>query len=60
MEDIKEEKINSLLVKKALKTKSDFLASACPLCLATLTEAVSRSDADLESLDIAEIIYASL
>jgi len=57
MEDQKEEKINSLLLKKALRTKSDVLASACSLCLTTLSEAVNNSDADIESLDIAEIVY---
>jgi len=60
MEDTKEEKINSLLVKKASKTKSDILASACSLCLTTLTEAVSRSEEDMESMDIAEIVYKAL
>jgi len=60
MEDRKEEKISSLLLKKALKTKSDILASACSLCLTTLTEAVNSSDADIESMDIAEIVYNSL
>ncbi|MDR3584146.1 MAG: heterodisulfide reductase-related iron-sulfur binding cluster [Desulfosporosinus sp.] len=60
MEDIKEEKINTLLVNKALKSNSDILASACPLCIATLTEAVSSSKADIKSLDIAEIIYDAL
>ena len=60
MEDQKEEKINSLLLKKALRTKSDVLASACSLCLTTLSEAVNNSDADIESLDIAEIVYNAL
>lgn len=60
MEDIKEEKINNLLVQKALRTNSDILASACSLCLATLAEAVSSSEANIESLDIAEIVYNAL
>lgn len=60
MQDMKVKKINSLLVKKALKTKADILASACSLCLVTLDEEVSGSEADLESLDIAEIIYNHL
>jgi len=61
MEDLKkEEKINSLLVKKALKTEADILASACSLCLTTLTEAISSSEVDIESMDIAEILYNSL
>jgi Fe-S oxidoreductase/nitrate reductase gamma subunit len=60
MEDIKEHTINSLLVKKALRTESDILASACSLCLTTLTEAVSSTDSDISSLDIAEIVYDAL
>lgn len=60
MEDIKEHRINSLLVKKALRTESDILVSACPLCLTTLTEAISRSDGSIEGKDIAEIVYDAL
>lgn len=60
MEDIKEHTINSLLVKKALCTESDILASACSLCLTTLTEAVSSMDSDISSRDIAEIVYDAL
>jgi len=60
MEDNKDETVNSLLVKKALRTEPDILATACPLCLTTLTEAVSRSKAELECLDLAEILYNSL
>jgi|SRR5680860_134852 len=60
MEDIKEHTINSLLVKKALRTETDILASACSLCLTTLTEAVISMDSDISSLDIAEIIYDAL
>ena len=60
MEDNQEEKINSLLVKKVLRTEPDLLATGCPLCLTTLTEAVSGSKADLPCLDIAEILYNSL
>jgi len=59
-EDIKEHRINNLLVKKALRTEADILASACSLCLTTLNEAVSGSDAEIESKDIAEIVYDAL
>lgn len=60
MEDIKEHTISSLLVKKALRTESDILTSACSLCLTTLTEAVSSMDSDISSLDIAEVVYDAL
>ena len=60
MEDIKEHKINNLLVEKALRTESDILVSACSLCLTTLTEAVSNMDTDISSLDIAEVVYNAL
>jgi Fe-S oxidoreductase len=60
MDDIKVHTINRLLVTYALKNDSDILASACSLCLATLTEAVNSMDSDIISLDIAEIIYEAL
>lgn len=60
MEDRMEKKINSLLVKKAIRTDSEILASACSLCLTTLTDAVSSSEVDLECKDIAEIVYDAL
>jgi len=59
-EDIKVHTINNLLVEKALRTESDVLASACSLCLATLTEAVNSMESDINSLDIAEIVYNAL
>ncbi len=58
--DKKEQKINIILAKEALKTKSDILASACPLCLTQLTEAVSSLKEDIKSLDIAELINDAL
>ncbi|AET66952.1 Fe-S oxidoreductase [Desulfosporosinus orientis DSM 765] len=60
MEDSHEHAIGNLLVTYALKNKPDVLASACSLCLKTLTEAISSSDAEIESLDIAEIVYKAL
>lgn len=59
-EDTKKDTINRLLVKKALRTESDILASACSLCLTTLTEAVRSMDSDISSLDIVEIVYDSI
>lgn len=60
MEDIREQKINSILVRKALPTKSDILASACSLCLVSLSEAVRSQKTDIQSMDIAEIVYNTL
>lgn len=60
IKDSKEEPISQLLIKKALRTEPDILATACSLCLTTLTEAVSGSEVKLECLDIAEILYAAL
>ena len=60
MAESKTENINDLLVKKALRTEPDILATACPLCLTTLTEAANRSKGELECLDISEIVYKAL
>ena len=56
----KDDRINDLLVKKALRTETAFLASACPLCLTTLTEAITDLDVGIESKDIAELVYDAL
>jgi Fe-S oxidoreductase len=58
--DQKEGDISSLLLKKALRTDSDLLASACSLCLSTLTKEVQNSAKVIECQDIAEILYNSL
>ena len=60
LEDIKEQEISKLLIKKALRTEPDILASACSMCLTTLTNAVKSMDADVQSKDIAEILYEAL
>lgn len=60
MEDNQEKKINSLLVKKAMRTEADILASACSLCLTTLSGEVGRLNVDIESMDIAEIVNDAL
>ncbi len=60
MEDKKEQKINIILAKEAIKNEFDILASACSFCLTQLTKAVSSLDVDMKSLDIAEIISDNL
>lgn len=60
MADSKGKKINDLLMEKALKTQANVLASACSLCLLSLTEAAANSDKVIECRDIAEIIYDAL
>lgn len=60
MEDPSGQQINSILAKKAIKTESDIIASACSLCLTKLTQAVGSLDADIKNMDIAEIVYDAL
>jgi len=54
------EKINNILVEKVMKKKSAILASACPLCLTSFTEATSDLKSDMKTMDIAEIVYRAL
>ena len=56
----KGDQIHDILVKKALRTETEILATACSLCLTTLTKAISSSGANLESKDIAELVYDTL
>lgn len=60
LDDFREQRISKLLVKKALRTEPDILASACSMCLTTLTAAVRSMDANMQSQDIAEIVYEAL
>jgi len=60
MEDIKEHTTNSILVINAQKNEADILASACSLCLTTLSDAVKTMDSELICQDIAEIVYNAL
>ncbi|EHQ88648.1 heterodisulfide reductase-related iron-sulfur binding cluster [Desulfosporosinus youngiae] len=60
LENPQEHLIGRRLVAYASKNKPDILASACSLCLKTLAETLSCSDSDIESLDIAEIVYKAL
>ena len=60
LEDIKEQRISKLLVKKALRTEPDILVSACSMCLSTLTDTVRSMEVDVQSKDIAEIVYEAL
>lgn len=53
---LKGDRIQDILLKKALKTETEILASACSMCLTTLTEAISSVDADIECKDIAELV----
>lgn len=56
LENLYRENINDVLLKKALRTKSTVLASACPLCITSLTEAISSTETDVRILDIAEMV----
>jgi len=53
-------KVEGILVTKAMKTEADILASACSLCLSTLSGAVSDLNADMQIMDIAEIVNDAL
>jgi Fe-S oxidoreductase/nitrate reductase gamma subunit len=60
IDDEEKEGISSLLMKKVLKTNSDLLASACSLCLLTLTKEAEKSAMVIDCQDIAEIVCNSL
>lgn len=55
-----DKKIPDILVRKAMKTEAAILASACSLCLSTLSGAVRDQDGEMENMDIAEIVYRAL
>jgi Fe-S oxidoreductase len=59
-DNITEQRISKLLVKKGLRAEPDILVSACSMCLTTLTDAISDLGADIENKDIAEIVYEAL
>ncbi|HEX3012605.1 MAG TPA: (Fe-S)-binding protein, partial [Syntrophomonadaceae bacterium] len=55
-EDKRREKVSALRLQEAIRIKPDIIASACPLCLVTLTDASCRLESDIKNLDIAEMI----
>ncbi|MCO1602557.1 heterodisulfide reductase-related iron-sulfur binding cluster [Desulfosporosinus nitroreducens] len=58
--DYGKKSVHGILVRKAMKTEADILASACSLCLTTLSGAISGHNGDMQSMDIAEIVNAAL
>jgi len=58
--DYGKKSVHGILVRKAMKTEADILASACSLCLTTLSGAVSGLKGDMQSRDIAEIVNDAL
>lgn len=49
-------KISSLRAQEAINIKADIIASACPLCLLSMTDALCSLEPGLKILDIAEMI----
>lgn len=54
-----EKSVQGILIRKAKKTEAEILASACSLCLTTLSGELSIKG-DMQCLDIAEIVSAAL
>ena len=60
LNDLAQRKLNNDLVGRAIKNHTRILASACPLCLTRLDEAAAGMEANLDTLDIAELIEHAL
>lgn len=56
LDDQQKKKNSELRVKEAVKTNSDFIVSACPLCLVTLNDSVGTLESGIKNIDIAEIV----
>ena len=57
LEDQQLEKIRTLRTQEVIKTESDVVASACPLCLSNLANAVNSLEPGIKNKDIAEMVY---
>jgi Fe-S oxidoreductase len=55
-----DERLAHLLVKQILGTGADVVAVACPYCLQMLEETMKSMNVDIQILDIAEILAASV
>ena len=53
-------RINSERTNEALATGANVIAAACPFCNTMLTDGVKEKDANVEVLDIAELVAASI
>ncbi|MDP4125602.1 MAG: heterodisulfide reductase-related iron-sulfur binding cluster [Bacillota bacterium] len=59
-EDTRNQRISKLLVEKALRTEPAILASACSMCLTTLTDVISEMETGIQTKDISEIVYEAI
>ena len=55
-----DERLANLRTEQILNTGAEILAVACPYCLQMFEETLKSMDADIEVMDIAEILYESL
>lgn len=55
-EDKYTKKMGALRAKEAIKVKPDIVASACPLCLVSMTDAVCSQEPGIKIMDIAEMV----
>lgn len=54
------ERVNANRLREALATGADTLAVGCPFCMIMLTDAARTAGGQMEVLDVAEIVAASL
>jgi Fe-S oxidoreductase len=55
-----DERVNANRVREAIATGADTLAVGCPFCMIMLTDAARAAGGQMEVLDVAEIVAASL
>lgn len=55
-----EERVNTNRIREAIATGADTLAVGCPFCMIMLTDAARAVGGQMEVLDVAEIVAASL
>lgn len=55
-----DERVNANRIREAIATGADTLAVGCPFCMIMLTDAARAAGGQMEVLDVAEIVAASL
>ncbi len=53
-------KMGALRAQEVIKVKPDIVASACPMCLVSMSDAVSSLDPGIKSMDIAEMVISQV
>ncbi len=56
MEERVGQRMNEVRTDQALATKPEVIASSCPFCMTMLSDGVKRREAEVKTLDIAEIV----